>query len=62
MNKKEFVEAINRPGPVFCNVKLTPSDCWYVQVVKSHLLLTIEGHSEDTQYEATVRDSGLYVD
>jgi hypothetical protein len=39
MSKKEFIEAINQPGPVFANVKLTEGDCWYVQVVKSHLLL-----------------------
>jgi hypothetical protein len=62
MSKKEFIEAINQPGPVFANVKLTEGDCWYVQVVKSHLLLTIASHPADTRYSVKVRDDALYID
>ena len=45
MKKKELIKLINKAKPVFANVRLTENDCWYVQVVKSNLLLTLDSQA-----------------
>lgn len=62
MKKREFIRAVREAKTVYANVKLTESDCWYIQVVKQNLLYNIEEHSNETVYDARVDGDSLYID
>jgi len=62
MSKSDFIKLLRKPLPVFVNVKLTASDCWYVQAVKSNLLAVLENHDPATVYEVVERENAIYID